>query len=220
METQELRAALWLMPKPGTPLFDALKQNIDGLKPLFDDAHKFDPHVTLTSGIYVSRKSQVEEILDRTVAAAKSVPHMDIILQQLSFGKHKYRKVVLEVMPQQELVSLAMICRESFVILPSLVARSQHYNAMSEAEQKAIHDQASAAAEEWAKTEYRPHLSLVYSNIYSVTEANRRSIDQRLSDVFGQNYATRGIGWTNGRIVLVACEGDPEDWEVLGYRDL
>lgn len=215
----EIKATLWLQPRPGTPLYEALQQTIDGLTPLFEDATHFEPHVTLTSSVSVSRQSEVDKILDEATAAATSVP-ITVTFNGLTYGTSFYRKVMLGVHKSPELVSLAMICREWFVNIPNLVRTNRNYQALPEAEQKVIQEQAKKEAVSWVQ-DFTPHLSLVYSNVYTVDEASRRTIDSRLQDVFGETYATRGIGWSGGRISLVECdlEVGPQYWQVLGYRD-
>lgn len=216
----DLRVALWLQPRPNTPIYEALYQTIGGLRPLFSDGRKFEPHVTLVTGITAKTQADVDNILDRASAAAKSVSDLDVIIRELTFGSAFFRKVVLEVQARPELLSLAAICREHFIELPRLVGKSKYYEALSESEQSSIQKEATDEAVRWVNSDYKPHISLVYSNIYPLTEDIRHTVHQRLSDVFGNTYAVRGIGWTGGRLALVWCEGDVSDWKTLGYRDL
>lgn len=218
-QASDLKTALWLQPRAG-PLYDALTQTIAGLRPLFDDASKFAPHVTLTSGIFVKTQGDVDRVLDGAHAAAKSVPHVDVVLQHVTYGSHYFRKVVLEVEPQAELVSLAAICREKYIIWPETLSSTRNYDALSEQEHDELDAAVSDKATKWVTEEYKPHLSLVYSDLYPISEAIRHTVEQRLRDVFGSTYATRGIGWTGGRIALVHCQGPPDQWRVLGYRYL
>jgi 2',3'-cyclic-nucleotide 3'-phosphodiesterase len=212
--------ALWLMPKKHSPLYDALHNITDGLKPLFDDGHTFEPHVTITTNISVSNQAQVDEILNRALAASRAVPAINVVFTGLSYGSQFFKKVYFTVEPNAELVSLARICREEFVTTPKAVSSEKHYAALPPQDRQNIADRALREAAEWVRTEYDPHLSLVYSDSYPVDEASQRTIDTRLSDVFGNEYATKGLGWTNGRLQLVRCEGPVEEWEVLGYRDI
>lgn len=214
-----LRTALWLMPRPSTPLAEALHQTIIGLKPLFDDGCKFEPHVTLTTDVLVVTQRDVESILDGVAAAAKSVPKIEVVLQNVTYGSQRFRKVVLEAKHTPTLVSLATICRERYVCLPKITAETEDYAKLDDEKQRALQMRASEVAEAWAKNEFRPHLSLVYSNVHVVPEAQRHTIEQRLEDAFGDAYK-RGIGWNNGRIALVDCEGPVEQWTILSFRDL
>lgn len=208
------------MPKKHSPLYDALHTIIDGLRPLFDDGHTFEPHVTLTSNITVSSQAQVEEILNRAVAASKAVPAINVVFTKLSYGSRFFKKVYLQVDATAELVSLARICREEFVTMPQAIANEKYYAALSEEDRTRISISASKEADDWVRNEYDPHLSLVYSDVYPVDEASKRTIDTRLSDIFGAGYGQKGLGWTNGRLQLVQCEGPVEEWKVLGFRDI
>lgn len=217
----ELRAALWLSPRRNSPLFHVLRQTIAGMAPIFDDAPEFDPHVTLVTGINVAGQRDVDFVLDTAVTAAKSVPHLDVRLNKVTYGRQYFRKVVFEADRSPELVSLATIAQEEFVKFPQ--ATKQLLSKIGKTENRhGIETQASQEASEyaskWANEEFRPHLSLVYSNLDPVSEATRETVHQRLTDVFGPNYETRGIGWTGGEIKLVLCAGPVEEWKELGSR--
>ncbi|CAN6653212.1 2',3'-cyclic-nucleotide 3'-phosphodiesterase [Trichomonascus vanleenenianus] len=213
--------ALWLMPKKNSPLYDALQSTINGLTSLFDDAEGFAPHVTLTSDIVDSMsQAHVDYILDRALAASKAVPHIDVVFDTLTYGPSFLRKVYFQVEPSSALISLAQICREEFVYLPRLITEQKNYNALSDEDKQRIDSQASKAARDWIASDFKPHLSLVYSDTYPIDEALQRTIETRLSDVFGPDFNNRGLGWTNGRIALVSCEGPIDSWQELGYRDI
>lgn len=129
--------------------------------------------------------------------------------------------------PTPELLGLAMISREEFVALPQLrrqilAARVEGTQKLLTREQEDEHAarEAAGVAAEWAKNMFDPHVSLVYSDAYPIEEALQQTVDTRLRDVFGENYSTKGIGWTGGRLVLVRCEGPVEGWKVLGFRDI
>lgn len=227
--------SLWLEPPPGSLFSDALQSTINSLRPLFDDAPGFAPHITITSNISISAKQpqlHADSILDRALAAARSVPHLDVVFSEIKFGgSHYFKKVYFKAKRTPELLGLAMISREEFVSLPEL--RSQILRARAEEEgrqqRRALtkdEEDAQAASEaariaaDWAKSQYDPHVSLIYSDAYPIEEAVQQTIDTRLRDVFGENYATKGIGWTGGRLTLVRCEGPVEDWQILGHRDI
>ncbi|ANB11277.1 Cpd1p [Sugiyamaella lignohabitans] len=208
------------MPKKGSPLYDALKATIDSLKTLFDDGVIFLPHLTITSDIHCHNQAQVDSILDTALAASKAVPQIPVIVDGLVYGSLYFKKVFLSVVPAPELVSLARICREEFVTAPMIASSEKNYSALSQEERDSLSKQAAQIANDWARDEYKPHVSLAYSNMYPVDEALQGTIDMRLTDTFGEHYATRGIGWTGGRLALVRCEGNVEDWVVLGHRDI
>lgn len=215
----QLRSALWLQPKPGSQLHTVLRQTIAGLAPVFDDAPVFDPHVTIVSGINVHSQEDIDFVLDGAIAAAKSVPHVDVRLGQVTYGRLYFRKVVLEAETSPELLSLAAIAKEEYVLYPQIKAETVASKSLSneQASQEAS-EKARAAALHWLHTEFKPHLSLVYSGVYPVSEAVQHTVHQRLRDVFGPHYETRGLGWTGGQIALVSCEGPVESWKVLGSR--
>lgn len=160
-------------------------------------------------------------VLDTTLAAAKSVPHLDVRLNKITYGRKFFRKVVFEAERSPELVSLATIACEEFVKLPQVTAELRE-KAGKRVNKDEIHQKAreesSNRASQWANDEFKPHLSLVYSNLDPVSEATRETVHQRLTDVFGDSYTTRGIGWTGGELKLVLCKGPVEEWKVLGSR--
>lgn len=212
--------SLWLMPKKGSPLYEALKSTMDGIKPLFDDALPFEPHITITSDIEAQSTGQVEYVLDRALAASKAVPAIDVVFSSLTYGSTFTKKVYFKVEPRAPLMSLARISREEFVTSPRMMASQKNYSALSQEDKDRLTQQASQQADDWVKNEYKPHLSLAYSNAYPIDEALQRTIETRLGDVFGPDFNTRGLGWTNGRLALVLCEGPVDEWQTLGYRDL
>mgnify|MGYP003365225384 FL=1 len=225
-DAKEIKTALWLQPKPGSPLSTVLKRTITGLAPVFEDAPIFEPHVTISTGIYVQSQNDVDIILDSMLVAAQSVDHFNTKFTSLTYGSQYFRKVVFEVEPTAPLFSMARIAQEEFSLYPTLkkeLIKSKHKKSHkyvpSPAEINELHVSASEKAAAWIK-EYKPHLSLVYSNMFPVTEAIRHTVNQRLIDVFGPQYTTRGIGWTGGQLALVNCEGPAEEWKVLGTRSI
>ncbi|KAF5099195.1 hypothetical protein DV451_003065 [Geotrichum candidum] len=241
-KNSHIGVSLWLMPPPNSLLGDALTSTINGLKPLFHDAPGFAPHITITSNIAVSRQNtqrHVASILDRACAAAASVDHLDVIVTGIVFnGTQFFKKVYFQVQQRSELLSLALISREEFVYLPELQQKARQEQTWAESnrpansqapaapapvspeQNEALVQEAAQRASTWVRNDYDPHVSLVYSSIYPIDEAVQQTIDTRLRDVFGDNYAEKGIGWTGGRLALVECEGPVEQWKVLGYRDI
>lgn len=219
--------SLWLSPKPGSVIDETLQSTIDGLKSLFPQAPSFAPHITITSDIIVSSAQpqlHIDSILNRAVVAARSVPRLDVVIGQVKYGNRFFKKVYFQAMQTPELVSLAMVSREEFVLLPrqrSLLR--EKYTKGSEPtqeEEEHVKEEAARQASEWASREYDPHVSLVYSSTYTIDEALQQTVDTRLRDAFGDDYAIKGIGWNGGRLSLVRCEGPVEEWEVLGFRDI
>jgi len=221
---EQLRVALWLQPRPGSPLHTVLRQTIVGLAPVFDDAPVFMPHVTLVTGIHVHNQGEIDLVLDSAFAAAKSVPQLTVRFDKITYGSTFFRKVVFEVLPLAELISLAAIAKEEFVLYPHLKYRlglqpENKHKSSDELHADAV-QQATKEANTWVKEQFRPHLSLVYSDLYPVSESARHTVHQRLQDVFGPGYEQRGLGWQGGQLALVQCEGPVESWRVLGTRNI
>ncbi|KAG5420443.1 CPD1 [Candida metapsilosis] len=89
-----------------------------------------------------------------------------------------------------------------------------------------IQRRATYKAAEWAEKEYAPHISLVYSNIWPIDNALWITIKTRISDYLGiedveqGNLHNHGLGWDSGVFKLVLCEGEVQDWVVLGSVDV
>ncbi|CCE82948.1 Piso0_002717 [Millerozyma farinosa CBS 7064] len=85
---------------------------------------------------------------------------------------------------------------------------------------------AQEKASHWSQDEYDPHLSLVYSNLYPIDNALWRTIKTRIQDYLNIDHCDsddlidNGLDWDNGVLKLVLCEGDVNDWVVLGSVDL
>ncbi|EGW34117.1 2',3'-cyclic-nucleotide 3'-phosphodiesterase [Spathaspora passalidarum NRRL Y-27907] len=87
---------------------------------------------------------------------------------------------------------------------------------------------AAQKAADWSLNEFDPHLSLVYSNIHPIDNALWRTIKTRISDYLdidnvdsdSFNSGVSGLGWDGGVLKLVLCEGDVNDWIVLGSVDV
>ncbi|ODQ66730.1 2,3 cyclic phosphodiesterase, partial [Nadsonia fulvescens var. elongata DSM 6958] len=193
----------------------------------------FAPHITITTGIILNHdhsspessssaaKAEIDLILDKALSAARSVPNFTITLQSVKTGAFFFKKVYFEISPSNSaLASLAQLSREVFVLLPQAIANQPHYHALSEGDRARIDAEVAKRAQSWAQSEFDPHLSLVYSELYPVNEALQRTINQRLEDALGPGFETRGIGWSGGRLSLVRCEGPIHQWQKLGYRDI
>ncbi|KAI3405009.2 CPD1 [Candida oxycetoniae] len=89
-----------------------------------------------------------------------------------------------------------------------------------------IRRRASYKAAEWAESEYHPHLSLVYSNLWPIDNALWRTIKTRITDYLGvedvdaEGMQDMGYGWDGGVLKLVLCEGEVYEWIVLGSVDI
>lgn len=118
-----LGVSLWLEPSPSSVICNSLQSTIRSLKPLFDDAPTFRPHLTVTSQINIDPNSQeqISAVLNGAKIAAQCVDRIDVVFSNITYGSKFFKKVYLSVDPSLELLSLARICREEFVILPRLL---------------------------------------------------------------------------------------------------
>lgn len=89
-----------------------------------------------------------------------------------------------------------------------------------------LQSEASSVAAHWSQSEFMPHLSLVYSNVYPIGSAMWRTIRTRVQDYLGIDNCddpaveATGLGWDGGVLKLVLCRGDPQDWIELGSVDV
>ncbi|XBA49517.1 hypothetical protein SBP28_004065 [Candidozyma auris] len=97
-----------------------------------------------------------------------------------------------------------------------------------EVDMRKLQQESAQQAAEWAVREYMPHLSLVYSDLHPIDNALWHTIRSRVSDYLGidncdsdeWNRTGNGISWDGGVLKLVLCEGDVNDWVVLGSVDV
>ncbi len=175
-------------------------------------------------------------------------PGVSIRFNTVSFGWRYFKKVYISCEGTLGLVAFAQICRESFVCLPNAMASSSYTTPGGGRDQASYNDsprstassnsntltnvsnvsgmenmspkaRAAEQARQWIK-DYDPHLSLVYSDEYPVDDALQRTILTRIEDVLGNSIDLSDLGWNNGKISLVNCEGPVSNWEILGSRDL
>ncbi|ODV59651.1 2',3'-cyclic-nucleotide 3'-phosphodiesterase [Ascoidea rubescens DSM 1968] len=85
---------------------------------------------------------------------------------------------------------------------------------------------AKKIAEDWSTNQFNPHLSLVYSNIYKLNSSLIRTIKIRIEDsldIYNLNENNLinypNLGWNYGTLKIVNCEGNVQDWQVLGSID-
>lgn len=89
-----------------------------------------------------------------------------------------------------------------------------------------LQNEASSVAAQWSKSEFFPHLSMVYSEVYPIGSAMWRTITTRIQDYLGIDNCNdpvvedTGLGWNGGVLKLVLCRGDPQDWIELGSVDV
>lgn len=107
----------------------------------------------------------------------------------------------------------------------------KHKHGESEVEHKKVdieklQRESALKAAEWSTGEFDPHLSLIYSEMYPIDSALWRTINTRVQDYLNvdkddaSDLSNTGLGWDGGVLKLVLCEGDVNDWIVLGSVDL
>lgn len=91
-----------------------------------------------------------------------------------------------------------------------------------------IQQELAQEAAQWSTQEYDPHVSLVYSDLHPIDNALWHTIRSRVLDYMSVedcdlkqwNTDGNGYSWEGGVLKLVYCEGDVNDWAVLGSVDL
>lgn len=244
----DLGVELWLCPKSNTAIHDKLTVLMRSLSTLFPgQPPKIEPHITITGDISMDledsekSKEEVYRVLWASVVAVNSLPknHSNLItLGNLNSLRRYLKKLYFNVEKDPNLISFATIIRELFVELPKVTSGSNSGGASttsttasadttgppqdsSSADPKRV---AQEAAQQWGNDEYEPYLGLVYSDIYPIDSALWRTVRTRVQDYLNINdvedISDHNLGWQNGVLKLVLCEGEVHEWVVLGSVDL
>lgn len=220
--------ALWYCPQQGSAAHETLELLIESLQSIFPSSPKFDPHITITNNLICNDSDDVNRILTSCVAAVQSIkPALEVSrsleqplvsFKSCSVGKKFFNKVVLDCHLNRYLVSIAQIMRELYVEIDD-TSRGQR-------------------AATWARDEFQPHLSLLYSETYPISQAFLRVIQQRVEDALDvqlinvpETSGDRQVAWRlsstpscawslPGTFKVVKCEGPIEQWQVLGRTDV
>ncbi|QLG73014.1 hypothetical protein HG535_0E00980 [Zygotorulaspora mrakii] len=253
--------ALWYCPQYGSPAYETLELLIISLQSVFPSSRIFEPHLTIATNLACNDVDDVNKILTSCVAAMRSIrPRLRsaggsggmgrdggpsntrsssdesgiqgtaegtsvlVSFRGCSVGRRFLRKVALECNENRYLHSIAQIMREVYVEIDDS-SRSQR-------------------AATWARDEFAPHVSLLYSDVYPISQAFLRIIQQRIEDVLDtpmhkldplkDNIShsnekqvswefdrTPALSWSlPGTFKVVKCEGPVEDWQVLGRTDV
>ncbi|AGO12147.1 AaceriAEL214Cp [[Ashbya] aceris (nom. inval.)] len=216
-----MAVALWYCPPPNSACYDTVNSLILSLQTLFPDAVLFEPHVTITSQLRCDSAEDAAAVLAAACAALRACrPQLDargspvVRFEAVGVGRHYFDKVHLACAHDRFLYGVAQVIRELFVQDPP----------------------DARAAAEWVHSAFRPHLSLVYSDLYHVDQALLRVLRQRIGDALGAALLPRppppGLqalwalqppldGWSiPGALKVVRCEGPVRDWHVLAAADL
>ncbi|KAK9252832.1 2',3'-cyclic-nucleotide 3'-phosphodiesterase [Lipomyces tetrasporus] len=190
--------SLWLCPPPTSPIYAALESLIAELS---DDcfggaAPKFSPHVTITSNIPLD--TDANAVVEY---AAKINERLKIQVAHVAYGPAFFKKIYLRIAKRPDLVRLASEVRREYVYLAAENLPAQ------EADEK---------ARAWEANDFDPHLSLVYSDEWPISDDKKTYIEGRLDKLFSETDET----WVGGRISLVKTVGPADNWPVLAYKDL
>ncbi|PVI08563.1 2, 3 cyclic phosphodiesterase [Periconia macrospinosa] len=188
-------SSLWLLPPPSHALTPLLTELIRQTSSHFNSPHLFIPHVTLTSELNPDiYGSSPQEWLD-----SFSFPKgQDIVIHlgQLGSEDFFFRKLYSLVQKTEAITQLGRLARE---------------HVQKEGEDK----------DEWAKHEYMPHLSLLYSDVPKVSD-DKLEVVRGLAKDLGVRLDGDGElgGWVGGRVVLVPTDNEIKDWIPIAARDL
>lgn len=249
LTAQGLGVALWLCPKKNSQVHEKLTTLSQSITTLFPgQPPKFEPHITITTNVMIDlensekTKDDVNRILSSCVAAISSLPknHSNLVtLGRINSQRKYFKKLYFQVRRDPNLISFAQIIRELFVILPSELDRENrrvnpHLFVQSKSKSKnkdiptkpletgPIRRRATDEAAEWSISEFDPHLSIVYSDLYPIDNALWRTIKTRVQDYLSiencedEDLVDNGLTWDGGVLKLVLCEGDVADWITLG----
>lgn len=204
-------AALWLLP-PSTdhPFSKSLANLITGTVPTnFPDAHPpdFSGHVTLTPKFDASSTYKSAEEAQSWLDALKLPPTPQtekeeavIEFMELEADDTFFRKLTLRARPDANLLNLA----------GTIYAQ--------------VHTEDESAAQQWAREEYKPHLSLMYADMGKHdVELKMHKVELQLGFEFGELFACCGGQLAQGcRLALVDVSSgqDVAAWKVLAERPI
>lgn len=173
-----------------------------------------------------------------------------IRLGSVASNRGYFQKLFFRILPDATLMSFARIVRELFVILPEKTEREHQLKnphlfhkdhegrlvrrrkktsePIGEIDLPRIRNEAALDAANWCASDYKPHLSLVYSDLYPIDTALWHTVRSRVLDYLSIDTCDspnwddvgNGLSWLGGLLQLVLCEGDVSDWVVLGSVDL
>ncbi|KAK9323448.1 2',3'-cyclic-nucleotide 3'-phosphodiesterase [Lipomyces orientalis] len=191
--------SLWLCPPPTSPIYAGLESLIGELSDdLFGGAApKFSPHVTITSNIPV--RADANSVVE--YAASLINTGLQTEVAHVAYGPAFFKKIYLRIAKRPELVRLAGEVRRAYVYLAAENLPAQ------EADEK---------ARAWEANDFDPHLSLVYSDEWPISDDKKAYIEGRLDKLFSETDKA----WVGGRISLVTTIGPADKWHVLAYKDL
>lgn len=212
---RQIGISLWLCPKPSSQIHETLSSLSTGLVSICSESSRVEPHITITSGLAINSHADVRTVLESAIAALghEIRLHVKLTSLELQAKNHYFKKLFLRVEKSRNLVSFSTILRELYVELPTL---------KNEAEAK-------YSAQDWARDEFDPHVSLLYTNMSHFDNALQRTIVTRVEDYLGigdiepntpNELDIYELGWTGGVLKIVNCEGPVSEWQILGTADI
>ena len=202
-----LGSSLWLLPPPTVEAaFSQLtRKRIPSAFGYCNPLPILAPHITLTSGIPDSLTDSSDntrrEWFDSLPLALNAPPVVSI--QSLAVGDRVTQKITLLVQKEPSLVDLAVQIRAMVVEGGSM-----------------------KAAQEWAKTIWMPHISLLYADaeIGEIERSQAKEIVQEIGIALQEEGAdprnTEEIPWTGAKVLWVDTRKDIQDWTIIAERPL
>ncbi|KAJ4991292.1 hypothetical protein SVAN01_03190 [Stagonosporopsis vannaccii] len=191
-------SSLWLLPPEAHPLNGVLVSLIKRTASRFASSDLFIPHITLTSDLVSpsSYGSEPQQWLDSLELPPGG--NVQVEFDKLDSEGVYFRKLYIKCNKTAGLKALATVCRK----------------------QVANHED-EKTARKWAEETYNPHVSLLYHDCPRV-DAEGLGQTSKLAREEGIDLVerTEGLGWTGGRVVLVATEKPTSEWKPIAQRVL
>lgn len=202
-------SSLWLLPPPSSLIEKSLLNLTTNIIPSsLPHVKKFPlllPHLTLTSGIpdsVTDDEGMARQEWFESLPISLTRPSI-VRFQTLDIGARVTKKLTLRVAKEGSLVDLAIQLRVM-----------------------AVEGGSRKAAEEWAKTTWAPHVSLLYADT-NIEEDERLEAMKAVKDN-GIHLEKNGeepteptyAGWEGGKILWVDTRGEIGGWTILGKRDV
>lgn len=246
-----------MCPKKNSTVHDTLETLLGLLGTVFPgEAPRIEPHVTISSNIALDMDNAADEVLRILLSCSAAVQLLPkdrpwVRLGRVASQRGFFTKLYMQCVPEAALLLFARIVREMFVIMPQKTeaehrvhnshlfqkdshgqlvrrkSRKNHQEPVKEIDIGRVRLELAAEAAVWVQNEYRPHVLLVYLDLYPVDKALWHTIRLRVLDYVGiENCDSgawddgNGLAWSGGVLKLVLCEGDVLDWVVLGQVDV
>lgn len=201
--------SLWLIPRENNPFTNAVQELITDTVPSnfakTVKTHNFIPHVTLTSDIdpgktYEKSGESPQAWLDGLELPnfRKEFDEVIVELDHVEAGEKFFRKLAIEVNENDNLKKLATLIRKETVLGGD-----------------------GNAAQKWVESEYKPHMSLLYTDLETKEVKNKVTLVE-LQIGFGLGSLFDCCGGTltmGGSMVLVDTSKPVDEWEIVARRE-